>query len=76
MWDCTNPSGVVLISDLLREGLDADCSVLMGANVANEMASDAFCETTIGYKVRWPSQLPPGVVLLCSMPGIGLLPAS
>ena len=23
----------------------------MGANVANEMASDAFCETTIGYKV-------------------------
>ena len=41
--------GVVLISDLLREGLDADCSVLMGANVANEMASDAFCETTIGY---------------------------
>jgi glycerol-3-phosphate dehydrogenase (NAD+) len=43
--------GVVLISDLLREGLEADCSVLMGANVANEMASDAFCETTIGYKV-------------------------
>merc|ERR1712060_773384 len=45
-----NEEGVVLISDLLRQGLDADCSVLMGANVANEMASDAFCETTIGYK--------------------------
>ena len=44
--------GVVLVSDILREGLDADCSVLMGANVANEMASDAFCETTIGYKVK------------------------
>merc|ERR1712003_618830 len=42
--------GIVLISDLLRSGLSADCSVLMGANVANEMASDAFCETTIGYK--------------------------
>merc|ERR1712037_54947 len=41
--------GIVLISDLLRSGLNADCSVLMGANVANEMASDAFCETTIGY---------------------------
>ena len=40
------------MSDILREGLDADCSVLMGANVANEMASDAFCETTIGYKVK------------------------
>merc|ERR1719238_1403202 len=42
--------GIVLISDLLRDQLQADCSVLMGANVANDMASDAFCETTIGYK--------------------------
>merc|ERR1719198_2859667 len=45
-----NDEGIVLISDILRDGLNADCSVLMGANVANEMASDAFCETTIGYK--------------------------
>merc|ERR1711988_985131 len=43
-------NGVVLISDILRKELNADVSVLMGANVANEMASDAFCETTIGYK--------------------------
>merc|ERR1711988_1876668 len=43
-------NGIVLISDILRKELNADCSVLMGANVANEMASDAFCETTIGYK--------------------------
>jgi len=42
--------GIVLISDIIREQLNADCSVLMGANVANDMASDAFCETTIGYK--------------------------
>ena len=35
---------------MLRSELSADCSVLMGANVANDMASDAFCETTIGYK--------------------------
>jgi len=42
--------GIVLISDILRDGMKADCSVLMGANVANEMAADAFCETTIGYK--------------------------
>jgi len=40
----------VLISDIIRKELSADCSVLMGANVANDMASDAFCETTIGYK--------------------------
>jgi len=43
-------NGVVLISDIIRKELGADCSVLMGANVANDMASDAFCETTIGYK--------------------------
>jgi glycerol-3-phosphate dehydrogenase (NAD+) len=43
-------SGIVLISDILRKELSADCSVLMGANVANDMASDAFCETTIGYR--------------------------
>merc|ERR1719238_113708 len=42
-------SGIVLISDIIRKELNADCSVLMGANVANDMASDAFCETTIGY---------------------------
>jgi len=42
--------GIVLISDIIRKELNADCSVLMGANVANDMASDAFCETTIGYK--------------------------
>merc|ERR1719198_1853660 len=45
-----NDEGIVLISDIIRTELGADCSVLMGANVANEMASDAFCETTIGYK--------------------------
>merc|ERR1719238_2072569 len=43
-------SGIVLISDIIRKEFNADCSVLMGANVANDMASDAFCETTIGYK--------------------------
>merc|ERR1719460_3580419 len=42
-------NGIVLISDILRAELQADCSVLMGANVANDMASDQFCETTIGY---------------------------
>merc|ERR1719238_2336211 len=41
--------GIVLVSDIIRNELSADCSVLMGANVANDMASDQFCETTIGY---------------------------
>ena len=43
--------GVILISDIIRKGLDMDVSVLMGANVANEVAKDQFCETTIGYKI-------------------------
>ena len=38
----------MLISDILRDQLKADVSVLMGANVANDMATDQFCETTIG----------------------------
>lgn len=40
--------GVVLISDILRRGLEIPVSVLMGANVANEVARDEFCEATIG----------------------------
>ena len=39
----------MLISDIIRKELNADCSVLMGANVANEVAQDEFCESTVGY---------------------------
>eukprot|EP00161_Ancyromonas_sigmoides_P005485 TRINITY_DN1598_c0_g1_i1.p1 TRINITY_DN1598_c0_g1~~TRINITY_DN1598_c0_g1_i1.p1 ORF type:complete len:357 (-),score=199.85 TRINITY_DN1598_c0_g1_i1:850-1920(-) len=37
-----------LISDMIRSELALPVSVLMGANVANEVALDQFCETTIG----------------------------
>ncbi|XP_071388750.1 glycerol-3-phosphate dehydrogenase 1-like protein isoform X3 [Centroberyx affinis] len=45
------PEGLKLISDIIREKMGIDVSVLMGANIANEVAAEKFCETTIGSKV-------------------------
>ena len=42
------PDGLRLISDIIREKLEIEVSVLMGANIANEVADEKFCETTIG----------------------------
>lgn len=42
------PEGLKLISDIIREKMGIDISVLMGANIANEVAAEKFCETTIG----------------------------
>lgn len=42
------PEGLKLISDIIREKMGIDISVLMGANIASEVAAEKFCETTIG----------------------------
>lgn len=39
---------VSLISKLIEEKLKTPCAALMGANLANEVAEEQFCETTIG----------------------------
>ncbi|XP_035236442.1 glycerol-3-phosphate dehydrogenase 1a [Anguilla rostrata] len=44
------PDGLKLISDVIQEKLGITISVLMGANIANEVAEEKFCETTIGCK--------------------------
>uniref|UniRef100_A0A8C2WNK3 Glycerol-3-phosphate dehydrogenase [NAD(+)] n=1 Tax=Cyclopterus lumpus TaxID=8103 RepID=A0A8C2WNK3_CYCLU len=44
------PEGLKLISDIIREKLEIEVSVLMGANIASEVADEKFCETTIGAK--------------------------
>ncbi|KAI9218029.1 NAD-dependent glycerol-3-phosphate dehydrogenase N-terminus-domain-containing protein [Blastocladiella britannica] len=42
-------SGLTLISDLIKQQLNVDVSVLMGANIANEVAEENFSESTLGY---------------------------
>uniref|UniRef100_A0A3Q0SS78 Glycerol-3-phosphate dehydrogenase [NAD(+)] n=1 Tax=Amphilophus citrinellus TaxID=61819 RepID=A0A3Q0SS78_AMPCI len=46
------PEGLKLISDIIREKMGIDVSVLMGANIANEVAAEKFCETTIGKNLE------------------------
>jgi glycerol-3-phosphate dehydrogenase (NAD+) len=43
-----NDKGVVLMSDVIERELGIPCSVLSGANIADEIADGKFCESTIG----------------------------
>lgn len=44
-----NEKGKVdLITNMVRDLLGIDCGVVMGANIANEVAAENFCEATIG----------------------------
>jgi glycerol-3-phosphate dehydrogenase (NAD+) len=48
---------LVLVSDIIKHELNVDVSVLMGANIASEVAREQFCETTIGYRTRENGEL-------------------
>lgn len=43
-----SPEGLKLISEVIKSKLGITMTVLMGANIANEVADEKFCETTIG----------------------------
>ncbi|ORY07092.1 NAD-dependent glycerol-3-phosphate dehydrogenase [Basidiobolus meristosporus CBS 931.73] len=45
-------SGLRLFSHIISEVLDIEVSVLSGANIANEVAEEHFCETTIGSRQK------------------------
>lgn len=40
--------GIERMSDIIGQKLGINCSALMGANIAHEVADEQFCETTIG----------------------------
>eukprot|EP00850_Spirogloea_muscicola_P005858 SM000027S09639 [mRNA] locus=s27:397197:399956:- [translate_table: standard] len=43
------PEGPQLISSVITRHLDVDCLVLMGANIASEVAKEQLSEATMGY---------------------------
>ncbi|CAI8612272.1 unnamed protein product [Vicia faba] len=45
-----NREGPSLISTLISNQLGINCSVLMGANIADEIAKEEFSEATVGYR--------------------------
>lgn len=51
------PDGPQLISELVRKELGLDCSVLMGANIAIDIARQELSEATIAYSVLDHAQL-------------------
>jgi glycerol-3-phosphate dehydrogenase (NAD+) len=56
-FDIVPGKGITLISNVIKDLLDIPCAVLMGANLANEVAAEKFCEATLGAKCPQRAQI-------------------
>ncbi|GIY33198.1 glycerol-3-phosphate dehydrogenase, cytoplasmic [Caerostris darwini] len=56
-FDIIPGGGIALISDVLHDMLNIEVSVMMGANLAGEVAAGKFCESTIGCKDSQTGQM-------------------
>ncbi|CAL1678379.1 unnamed protein product [Lasius platythorax] len=56
-FDKKDGGGIELISHIISRQLQIPVSVLMGANLAPEVADEMFCETTIGCKDKTKAPL-------------------
>lgn len=62
--DATNAK-LDLISNVIRQTLNINCAVLMGANIAGEVALEHYCETTIGQSQCSCSVIELSAILCC-----------
>ncbi|WAR06076.1 GPDA-like protein [Mya arenaria] len=56
-FDTAADGSFLMISKMIEDILSIDCCVLMGANLAPEVAEEQFCETTIGCKTEEQGEL-------------------